>query len=53
MAAEAGDAEAQFRYAMLLKDGGTDEPNGPEMAVAWLRKAAAQGNADAKKALGE
>jgi TPR repeat protein len=38
---------------MLLKDGGTDEPNGPEMAVAWLRKAAEQGNAEAKKALGE
>jgi hypothetical protein len=53
MAAEAGDAEAQFRYALLLRDGGTDEPNGPELAVAWLRKAAAQGHAEARKALGE
>ena len=53
LAAEAGDPEAQYRYGMLLKDGGTDEPNGPEMAVAWLRKAAEQGNAEAKKALGQ
>jgi hypothetical protein len=52
-AAEAGDAESQYRYGMLLKDGGTDDPNGPEMAVAWLRKAAEQGNAEAKKALGQ
>jgi hypothetical protein len=53
MAAEAGDAESQYRYGMLLREGGTDEPNGPEMAVAWLRKSAEQGNADAKKALGQ
>jgi hypothetical protein len=53
MAAEAGDAESQYRYGMLLKNGGTDEPNGPEMAVAWLRKAAEQGNAEAKKALAQ
>jgi TPR repeat protein len=51
MAAEAGDAESQYRYGMLLRKGNTDEPNGPELAIAWLRKAAAQGNADAKKAL--
>ena len=53
MAAEAGDAESQYRYAMLLRNGGTDEPNGPEMAVVWLRKAAEQGNAEAKKALAQ
>jgi Sel1 repeat-containing protein len=53
MAAEAGDAESQYRYGMLLREGGTDEPNGPEMAVAWLRKSAEQGNSDAKKALGQ
>ena len=53
MAAEGGDAESQYRYGMLLKEGGTDDANGPEMAVAWLRKAAEQGNEDAKKALGK
>jgi TPR repeat protein len=53
IAAEAGDAESQYRYGMLLKNGGTDEPNGPEMAVAWLRKAAEQGNAEAKKVLAQ
>jgi hypothetical protein len=53
MGAEAGDAESQYRYGMLLRNGGTDEPNGPEMAVGWLRKAAEQGNAEAKKALGQ
>ena len=53
MAAEAGDAESQYRYGMLLRNGGTDEPNGPEMAVGWLRKAAEQGNAEAKKALAQ
>lgn len=51
-AAEAGDAEAQYRLGMLLKGGGTDELDGPEQAVGWLRKAAEQGHADAKKALG-
>jgi hypothetical protein len=53
IAAEGGDAESQYRYGMLLKEGGTDDPNGPEMAVAWLRKSAEQGNEDAKKALGK
>lgn len=51
-AAEAGDAEAQYRYGMLLKRGGTDAADGPEQAVVWLRKAAEQGHAEAKKALG-
>ncbi|MFZ3119609.1 MAG: tetratricopeptide repeat protein [Variovorax sp.] len=49
-AAEAGDAEAQYRYAMLLKKGRTDEPDGPEQSVAWLKKAADQGHDAAKKA---
>jgi TPR repeat protein len=38
---------------MLLKQGRTDETNGPEMAVGWLKKAADQGHAEAKKALGQ
>jgi hypothetical protein len=51
-AAEAGDAEAQYRYAMLLKSGGTDEASGPEQAVVWLRRAADQGHEEAKKEVG-
>lgn len=51
-AADAGDAEAQYRYGMLLKGGGTDELDGPEQAIGWLRKAAEQGHEGAKQALG-
>jgi hypothetical protein len=51
-AAEAGDAESQYRYGMLLKQGRTEATDGPEQAVAWLRKAADQGHEGAKKALG-
>lgn len=51
-AAEAGDAEAQYRYAMLLKSGGTDEATGPEQAVVWLRRAAEQGHEAARKEVG-
>lgn len=51
-AAEAGDTEAQYRYAMLLKSGGTDEATGPEQAVVWLRRAADQGHEAARKELG-
>lgn len=50
-AAEAGDAEAQFRYGMLLKQGRTDAADGPEQAQVWLRKAAEQGHAQAKDEL--
>jgi len=50
-AAEAGDAESQYRYGMLLKKGRTDEADGPEQAIAWLQKAAEQGHAAAKQAL--
>lgn len=50
-AAEAGDAESQFRYGMLLKLGRTDATDGPEQAQAWLRKAAEQGHALAKEEL--
>ena len=41
--AEVGDAEAQYRYGRLLRQGRLDEDNGPEKAVSWLQKAAAQG----------
>jgi TPR repeat protein len=49
--AEAGIAEAQYRLGVLLMSGKTDEPNGPEMGVSWLRKAADQGHQPAKDAL--
>ncbi|WP_445682641.1 hypothetical protein [Radicibacter daui] len=52
-AAEAGDAEAQYRLAMVLKSGKTDAQDGPEQAISWLRKAADQGHVKAKEALGE
>ncbi len=52
-AAEAGDAEAQYRLGMVLKSGKTDGADGPEQAVGWLRKAAEQGHAKAKEALGQ
>nr|HMN81962.1 hypothetical protein [Burkholderiaceae bacterium] len=48
-AAEAADAEAAYRYGMLLKSGGTDEDNGPEKAVFWLRLAAQGGHEAARK----
>lgn len=51
--AEAGDAEAQYRLAMVLRSGKTEAADGPEQAVAWLRKAAEQGHAKAKEALGQ
>lgn len=50
-AAEAGDAQSQYRYGMLLKLGRTDAPDGPEQAQVWLRKAAEQGFALAKEEL--
>jgi hypothetical protein len=50
-AAEAGDAESQYRYGMLLKLGRTDAADGPEQAQVWLRKAAEAGHAMAKDAL--
>jgi len=52
-AAEAGDAEAQYRLGMVLKSGKTEATDGPEQAVAWLRKAADQGHQKAKEALGQ
>lgn len=52
-AAEAGDAEAQYRYGLLLRGGRTDDADGPERAVGWLTKAAGQGHAAAKQALGQ
>lgn len=50
-AAEAGDAESQYRYGMLLKLGRTDAADGPEQGLTWLRKAAEQGNVLAKEEL--
>lgn len=52
-AAEAGDAEGQYRLGMVLKSGKTEASDGPEQAVGWLRKAAEQGHAKAKEALGQ
>lgn len=52
-AAEAGDAEAQYRLGMVLKSGKTDGADGPEQAVGWLRKAAEQGHGKAKEALAQ
>ncbi|MFD2265036.1 tetratricopeptide repeat protein [Lacibacterium aquatile] len=52
-AADAGDAEAQYRLGLLLKSGKTEATNGPEQAVSWLKKAADQGHAKAKEALGQ
>jgi TPR repeat protein len=49
--AGAGIADAQYRVGMLLKSGKTDEPNGPELGVSWLRQAADQGYPQAKEAL--
>lgn len=50
-AAEAGDAEAQFRLGRVLMSGATDDPQGAEKAVSWLEKAAAQGHEQARAAL--
>jgi hypothetical protein len=50
-AADAGDAESLYRYGMLLKMGRTEEPDGPEKAQVYLRKAADAGHPLAKDAL--
>jgi hypothetical protein len=50
-AAQAGQAEAQYRLGMLLKSGATADTDGPEKGVAWLRKAADQGYAPAQEEL--
>jgi TPR repeat protein len=46
-AAEAGDAQSQFRLGYLLKFGEGVERD-PEQAVQWYEKAAAQGHSDAQ-----
>ena len=51
LAADAGDTESMYRYGMLLKLGRTDEPDGPEKAQVYLRKAADAGHPLAKDAL--
>ncbi|HYN58069.1 MAG TPA: tetratricopeptide repeat protein [Rubrivivax sp.] len=50
-AADAGDAESLYRYGMLLKMGRTEEPDGPEKAQVYLRRAADAGHPLAKDAL--
>lgn len=50
-AAQAGQAEAQYRLGMLLKSGATPDEAGPEKGVVWLRKAADQGYAQAQEEL--
>jgi hypothetical protein len=50
-AAQAGQAEAQYRLGMLLKSGATADTDGPEKGVSWLRKAADQGYAPAQEEL--
>jgi TPR repeat protein len=50
-AADAGDAESLYRYGMLLKMGRTEEPDAPEQAQVYLRKAADAGHPLAKDAL--
>ncbi|MES2687304.1 MAG: tetratricopeptide repeat protein [Pseudomonadota bacterium] len=52
-AAEAGDPEAQYRYATMLKKGRTDEPNAEDQAISWLQKAAQGGHEAARKDLGK
>ncbi|MHB1219613.1 MAG: tetratricopeptide repeat protein [Alphaproteobacteria bacterium] len=50
-AAQAGQAEAQYRLGMLLKSGATADTDGPEKGVSWLRKAADQGYGPAQEEL--
>jgi len=50
-AALAGNAEAQRKYGLLLAKGGAGLPADPAKARTWLGQAAAQNDADAKKAL--
>ncbi len=50
-AAEAGDAEAQFRLGRLLLSGRTAGEGDAERGVVWLRRAADQGYAEARAAL--
>ena len=50
-AALAGNAEAQRKYGLLLAKGGPGLPADPVKSKTWLQQAAAQNDADAKKAL--
>jgi len=49
--AEAGDAEAQFSYALILW-GGNDWPAKPKEGLDWFRRAARQGHVLARVVLG-
>ena len=50
-AALAGSTEAQRKLGLLLAKGGAGLPADPAKGKGWLRQAAAQNDADAKKAL--
>jgi hypothetical protein len=50
-AADAGDAEGEFRLGRVLMSGKTEDPQGPEKAIMWLQKAADQGHDGARAAL--
>nr|WP_268878048.1 tetratricopeptide repeat protein [Candidatus Borkfalkia ceftriaxoniphila] len=49
-AAESGNAEAQYLYALCL-EAGELVPQDFVQAIKWYEKAAAQGNGEAKEAL--
>ena len=48
--AQAGDADAQFRLAWMYDEGKGTKAN-PEAALEWMKKAAAQGHAEAQEEL--
>ena len=50
-AAEAGDAEAEYRLGRVLMSGATSDPQGMESGLAWLKKAAGHGHPQARSAL--
>ena len=52
IAARAGVAEAQRKLGLLLAKGGAGLNADPAKAKTWLQQAAAQNDADARKALG-
>jgi uncharacterized protein len=49
--AERGDAEAQYRIGRMYEFG-NGCPQDKAQGIAWIRKAAAQGHADAEQELG-
>jgi TPR repeat protein len=51
VAAERGEANAQFEFARMLLSG-NGVPKDPEKALEWMKKAAAQNHADALGGVG-